>query len=155
MNLLACDKCLHAVISIIYNWAKRKRGWLEYSTTYSFDLVLEKMVRVTESCLMYHTLIRLIWRREIWVKEGVERNGNISSCCAGSSGLIDVSTALHFLSAQMGSEEHPMAGKNTRQLWLLLSFLLHTSHRPWPSKSYLWQGIAVEIEGERRTKNLF
>lgn len=27
------------------------------------------------------------------MKEGVERKGNISSCCTGSSSLIDVSTA--------------------------------------------------------------
>lgn len=63
--------------------------------------------------------------------------------------------ALHFLSAQMGSEERPTAGKNTTQPRLLLSFLLQTSPRPWPSQNYLWRGIAVEIDRENGEQNKF
>lgn len=68
------------------------------------------------------------------------------SCWTGFSGSIDVSVACTWVLSV--SYQHRWAAKSRVPLQekpkttasVLLFFLLHTSHNPWPSASALWRG---------------
>lgn len=68
------------------------------------------------------------------------------SCWTGFSGSIDVSVACTWVLSV--SYQHrwaarsrvPLQEKPKTTASVLLFFLLHTSHNPWPSASALWRG---------------
>lgn len=71
------------------------------------------------------------------VKEKEEGGVDIGSCCTGSSSPIDVSMAYtHGCSTsyqhRWAARSVPQQEKYNTTVSLLLSFLLHISHKPWP-----------------------
>lgn len=78
--------------------------------------------------------------RERWKKGRREVGILVPAALVLQAWLTSAGPAHGCSPLPISTDGRPAAGKNTRQLRsLLLSFLLHTSHKPWPSQSNLWR----------------